>query len=514
MTPFPAILLPPFIGKSGKDVPQVTQSQPTPDSLKVKWQTQRSQIAEGIVTFEGSVEAEFGPTVLYADKLTLNYKTQEGSATGNVRLVDPEGSMRADFLEFNWRERTGKASDVVVETPGVRASVSRVEIAPNRWLLYDARATICRDEKARFWVFAKETSLRPGRNGVAKRVGMDLFGWKIGTIPSIGFSLDRRVTGFRLPAVSFRRGVGLGIAWSSSLLLREQLSLTAAYATFPQLLPAYGLILTYNFLQAEKARGLVSPRSDLTEWFGDSYMDNVTVVSPEEEDDYLRQSKRTLSAASVWNQATRGRKEDSDGVSKSVELIGEMGGAIGPAGGFAQVRGQAIRPNSADPFKSRAVLTGSANLGSIALTPWLDVRMRGDVVGFLGDSTYGWLRSQTALLARPSKGFRLAAAYSHGWQAGTPQFRFDELLRQRSLDVRADAKLGPLTLSALFRYDMDLKNWYDRQYAVSLIAGCFEPYVVLRQNPNDVRFGVRFRLDALLGKLQQRDLKRSPAPSR
>lgn len=491
--------------------PPTSQRETVGSELIVEWRTKRIQLDPRIVSFSGEVKATFGPTTLYADELVLNYDTKEGHANGSVRLIDPDGTLQAKDLEFNWAEHTGRASDVEIETTGARIYVSKLEISPDQWLLYNGRATICNERDPKFWVTSSLTKLRPGHNGEARKLGIDLLGWKLGPIPFMTFSLDQRVTGLRLPAISFRRKVGLGMAWSSSFLLQDNLSVTATTANFPKLMPSYSALFTYSFLPADQSHGLIAPRSDLGERFADSYMDSVGVEAPYEEDAYVRQKKATLSAGTAWNLSTRGRALDLTSVSKSAEIVGEAGGVFGQLGGFVQVRPQSIRQDGGSPFKNRLALFTVANLGDIHLAPRIDLRFRADTASYIGSETYSWQRAQTAIVFQPTKQVRISGGYTHVWEHGQPQLPFDRLQASRSWDLRGDVQLGPLSISALFRYDSTTKRWYDHEYSVSLIAGCFEPYVIVRQTPSDLNFGVRFRIDALLGKLQQRKYQRSPA---
>jgi hypothetical protein len=78
--------------------------------------------------------------------------------------------------------------------------------------------------------------------------------------------------------------------------------------------------------------------------------------------------------------------------------------------------------------------------------------------------------------------------------------------------LRADFNFGNIQASLLGKYDLNRREWYDKEYGFSFIAGSFEPFVVWRQFPNDVRFGARLRIDALLGKLQKRKQDRETRP--
>jgi len=57
----------------------------------------------------------------------------------------------------------------------------------------------------------------------------------------------------------------------------------------------------------------------------------------------------------------------------------------------------------------------------------------------------------------------------------------------------------------IVKYDPCAGKLFDHQYHFSFFAGAFEPFLVLRQNPKTVTFGVRLRLDSLIRRLQSRD---------
>ncbi len=67
--------------------------------------------------------------------------------------------------------------------------------------------------------------------------------------------------------------------------------------------------------------------------------------------------------------------------------------------------------------------------------------------------------------------------------------------------------MGPTQISYLLKYDRGRGN-YDRQYIISQVVGCLEPYVLYRKFPDDYKIGVRLRIDRFLRMLSSREFKR------
>ena len=74
--------------------------------------------------------------------------------------------------------------------------------------------------------------------------------------------------------------------------------------------------------------------------------------------------------------------------------------------------------------------------------------------------------------------------------------------------ARADYMVGPFTFRFLNKYNIDTKQWYDREYEIALVAREFEPYIIYRQFPSETRIGIRFRIDNLRDRLTRRSQDR------
>lgn len=499
----------PTLVRARLNAPEAARVSQVDDELNVEWRTQRYDLENERVVYGGGIKATYGPTTVIADELELDTRNRTGYARGNVRVIDPLGVMEGTALTFNWESRTGEATDVRLESLGARLRVGRVEIGSEQWTGYDVWATPCRTRRASLTVESPKVTLKPGRSGRASGVRLSLFGLKTPPLPPLTFSLDRRVEGFRLPAISFRRGKGFGVSWGSGVLLNDRTSLSANYGTFPKSLPTAKLELAWSSVPPTKATGFMSPRSDLGERFQDSYLDRVYIRHQEAEDNDLRAPRRTLAIASAWNQGTAARPQDSGQISKRLEAVAEFGDAVGAWGAVGQVRLESIRPSHGARFSHRAQLSGTLQSAAWPLASDFESRLRIDGFSTLGKpGAYGWLRGLGSISWRPDEDLRLTFGVFGTTEAGNPRFGFDGLAVKSGALLRGDVRYGPVTVNAILKFDARRGRSYSTEWGVSWVMGCFEPFMQSRLVPRDFQFGVRLRIDEFLGKFTQRDVKR------
>ncbi len=480
------------------------------DSLVVEWRSKKIDVVRRVVVFSGGVKATYGLTVLYAQELELDLEAHVGRAKGTVNVVDPEGTLEGGQVQFNWQDHTGQADDVHAHAGGARFDAATVRINPGKWILEDVYATPCHEVKPLFAIRSKRITVYPGKNGKLDNTGIDILGRHIGTFPGTSFSLDNRASGFKLPGISYRRRDGFGVSWSQSVLIRDEAVASSTFSSFPKKEPAYGAHFIYTGSPGESSNTPLLPVSELDERFSQSYMDNISVATWAQEDDTLRNPRHSIGVGLDWNQSTVDRRVDSTGISKRYELFAERGGNVGPIGGLVQARFQNIRPGSGEAFVTRTVISAEANSGLHSLGKNLFNHFRFEGAGYLGGgSEYEWVRAQAAITARPWPGLQLSSSLVLGGSHGRPLFGFDPLYSQSGYHVRADLFMGSLTTSFLGRYDFGRRGWYDHEVSIALNAGCVEPYVVWRQFPSDLRFGLRLNIGTLGSKLHQRRFERS-----
>jgi hypothetical protein len=476
--------------------------------------------------YTGGVVATYGLTTIRAERLELymGEAEQRGRATGNVTLEDPEANMSAEDLEFTWKTgaRRGSAKNIRIQIGHAHIRAKEAILTPELWTFNEVEGTNCPQY---YWVKSPRLTLEPGKKGKLEDPSLHFFGRKLITLPDRNFNLDPRTQGVSIPSINFRRGQGLGVSWDAGFLLNEFTNLYANAGAFKGSYPGYGITATRTNISATKASAIITPGTEIGERFRFGYLESIEVDSPSQELRFLRTPRQSVSVSSVWNQGVGGRTFETS-VSKALEGVYEVGGVLGGKnvtrtdpdgektttleGGLSylgQVRLQHIRERGG-PFVSRAIGSGSVELPSIQLGPKLSTLTRIDTSQYLGKNAFGWVRGSAGLVYEPIPQLRLAGGLVVSKSVGTPDFQFDRLVAEQGFHLRADLNLGPTQISYLTKYDRTLK-WYDREYIISQVAGCFEPFILYRQFPSDYRFGLRLRLDNFYDMLQRRQFKRT-----
>jgi hypothetical protein len=254
----------------------------------------------------------------------------------------------------------------------------------------------------------------------------------------------------------------------------------------------------------------MTPRSDLEERFVDSYLDNVSVPSVLSEMTSLGGPRQSISLGTAWNVATVGRPQNSKDVSKPLEVVAEIGDDFGLVRGYVQSRLQRIRPDRLSNERTRANFSATLTSLSVGISQDLGLRLRADAGAyFAGASQFGWTRGMVALDWNASKTASVSLGYAATGSAGNPQFPFDDVRRGSSIIGRIDFIAGPYGFRLAAKCDPRSGKVFDRQYQFSLVAGAFEPFITVRENPRTTILGIRLRFEGLLRKLQRRQFDRN-----
>ncbi len=479
-----------------------------------------------IFIFNRGVVATYGLTTVKADRLELfmGEAEQRGKATGNVTIQDPEADLSAEDLDFTWKTgaRKGNAKNISIRVGRAHIRAKEAILTPELWTFIDVEGTNCPEY---YWVRSPRLTLEPGKKGKLEDPSLHFFGRKLVTLPDRNFNLDSRTQGVSIPSLSLKRGQGLGVSWDAGFLLNEFTNLYLNAGAFKGSYPGFGVTATRTNVSSTKASAIITPGSEIGERFRFGYLESIEIDNPSEERRFLRTPRQSVSVSSLWNAGVGGRTFETS-VTKALEGVYEVGGVLGGKnvtrtdakgenttsleGGLSylsQIRLQHIRERGG-PFVSRAVAIGSLELPSIRLGPKLSTLTRLDASQFLGENAFGWIRGSAGLVYEPIPQLRLAGGLVLSKQAGRPDFQFDRLVAEQGYHLRADLNLGPTKISYLTKYDRTLK-WYDREYTISQVAGCFEPFILYRKFPSDYRFGLRLRLDDFYDILQRRQFRRS-----
>ncbi|MBL8068105.1 MAG: hypothetical protein JNM28_06625 [Armatimonadetes bacterium] len=488
------------------------RTQQVDGTLSIEAATWYEDLETGMTVFEGGVKATYGPTVLTAQKVTVDKAAGVLHAEGETRIEDPEGKVLADDAEIHWRDGFGTASNVRVEVGYVRISGRQLETYSGdnpKWLVRDASVTLSDLSAGGTRFMADELEIQPGKRAVARRIFYVVLGQRLGPFPSQTFNLDRRVTGFKFPSITNKRGVGLGVSWDSSFLLDDHTAGTALWNAFAGQPQEYQLQFTRSFIDAGKQSTRISPRSDLGERASDSWFGNISVATPDLESSRIRDRKSSLTLGTHWNTSTNGRFTNGNEVSKAWDLAYELGGPLGGGGFVFTGRVERIRASGSSPWVDRAYLDMAVLMPPVELGGQLQSHIRADLVGsFSKQNTFGAGRAEIGLLYGLADGLTVGASYIHAVQAGDADFIFDQLAFGSGYVVRADYQRGPYTLRFLNKYDIGTKSWYDQEWEIAIAAGSLEPFMTRRSFPSDYRIGVRFRIDGFTNRLLDRNLNR------
>ncbi|MBS1717297.1 MAG: hypothetical protein JSS72_06165 [Armatimonadetes bacterium] len=479
-----------------------------PGQLTVEFHHQLSKPAEQLVVFDGGVKAIFGPTTLECDQLTLHLDPTKsyGEAVGHVTLNDPIGQATGDRLQFNWKDKTGILTNANMHGGNLKVSAQTVYISPSHWDFIGTSGTNCSLKRPVYQINAESARVYPGRRADLHGVSLKIFGEQVLKVPKTSFSLDPRETGFNPPSFTTRQGSGLGITWANTFLINPHTSIFSAFNLFKREYPTYGLVVTDSLLKGKAGRLAITPRSDLDERQGGNYFEDVSVKGPRDSNRVMFDTRNSVSAGFTYNRNAADR-DPGHTYSKALDVDYEFGHTILGLGTNFQFRAHSVRRDRGS-FKNQGQAFVSIATKPMDLIPYTSLIARGDVAGYVGESTSGWAQGQAGVFAEPVNFLRFSGAYTVGVQSGTAQFPIDALERSHYFALRGDLDFGETHFSLIHKFDTDSRQWYDREYMITQGIGCVELFVRYRKQPSDYRIGLTLKFDNFLQSLQDREIKR------
>lgn len=518
LTPAPTLQDPPVVQQQQQPEEEFRQQTELSGGLRIAYDNWNYDGETGLVVFEGSVVAQYQGTTLTASSLLLNEKTKTGTASGGVRLVDPEGTITAGVIEFAWSDGfledpenkeghllTARALQADMRLGNTRLYAEALEIYTDFWELTGVKGTLSREQNPSYWLEAERAVIFPGDRGVAYKLYLRIKGTRLGPLPSFSFSLNERQEGMSIPNIRNDKEKGFGITWDYNRALTDHSTANISFASFNSFRPSYGASYAYSPLTSDVTSARIEPIGDMGERFADNWFDNIRTQNLAEEDGYMRQKRLTYAAGSYWNIGTAVRPDGTDDASKMIEFVYETGGPVKEFGTWWQGRVQRIRSDPSEDFRNRILMQGAIQAPSIAITDTLALRTRADLFGTLSDQgMFGFARMQAGLVWQPTPNVTLGAAYIFSGQSGKADFGFDRLHSAHAWHVRADWTSGPYTLRGLAKHDPNLGGWYDYEYEVAVVAEAFEPFIIYRKVTSDFSFGIRFRIGDFVDRLRDR----------
>jgi hypothetical protein len=463
-------------------------------------------------TFKNGVVATYDVTTVRCDLLVVHIAPGEerAEATGSVYLDDPAGTATADSMTFSWLKgaQAGAAMNVMIHIADVMLRASRAELKPDRWDLFDVAASSCRENPPLFELHAAHIVIRPGRNGVIRKPVLWILGHPLIPVPDQTLNFDSRTQGLQYPSLNYHAGQGIGVAFKEAALLSPTTNLAVNYGAIHGALPGYSGVVTTSLLPDAKNTSISTPSSDFSERFRFGYLENIEVVSADDEARFLRTARDSFSVASAWNSSISDRP-DLIPFTMPLEGIYEIGGGNRSFGFLGQARMQMIQEYR-ENFHERLVLEGAAGIAPQLVLPKLSAIARLDSSIFVGND-YGWVRGIAGLVYSPLRQLSVSAGGFASAESGHPLYSIDPLYAADGFVFRADLNLGPTRLSYLSKWDPNL-GWFDREYTVRQAVGCLEPFLVVREYPRSYDLGIRLRLDEFYDVLRRRHFENEAPP--
>lgn len=467
--------------------------------------------ADGSQSWEGDVVVRYGVSQIRADRVILYREAGRGTAEGRVTIVDPDGTARADRVEFTLdpqsnRFRSAKADNVEVRIGGALLRARHAELTPGLWTLLDAEGTTCFRRTPLYLVTTDKLIVRPGQQVVINQPRVSLFGKFIAEAPTQRFNLTPAVPGLHLPSPNYRPGQGFGLTWNGGIVAGPNGIFSFNARTFQGGKPSAFAQFTKSFEPISRATQIVAPQTDFQERFYWGYLDSVKVQSLGDEERFLRANRSSLSGGFQVN----GNVVDRDRQTRytKVEAVYEGSREVEGVGLLGQLRLQGLQREETG-MEPRLVLRGSAGLPSVKLTPTLSTIARIDSESFAGSSFYGWGRGVVGLAYAPAKWLRLSGGVYGSFDVGRPAFEIDPLYAERGTLFRTDLAVGGLRLSYLTKSDAR-RGRYDNEISINQVIGCVEAFYILRDYPRDRRIGVTLRVQPLIDLFKRRGLSLGP----
>lgn len=114
------------------------------------------------VNFTENVEVSYKGTKLSCQKLTLNTKTKECVAEGNVRLEDAKGIIEGEKVFYNLQNKTGTIINSGFRADPYFGKAAKVEkVSDNEFIALKGYATTCSLDKPHYRISSKEIKMFP-----------------------------------------------------------------------------------------------------------------------------------------------------------------------------------------------------------------------------------------------------------------------------------------------------------------------------------------------------------------
>jgi LPS-assembly protein len=179
-----------FSGVSRADSPEIAQV-PVDQPVTVNGDTVEYLTENKEVQASGKVMVDYQGTKLSCDKLTVNTVTKDAVAEGNVRIVDPKGTMEGEKILYNFDTKIGLVQNAGFTAPPFFGRAQKAQkLNESHFTADQCYATTCDFDRPHFRVKSKNIDMYPGKKIIARDNTLYLGETPIAYAPYLSHSLE------------------------------------------------------------------------------------------------------------------------------------------------------------------------------------------------------------------------------------------------------------------------------------------------------------------------------------
>lgn|GEM_PF-3329460 len=150
--------------------------------------------AENMVRAKGKVKVDFKDTTIIADELEIDMETKDVLAIGNVILIKKKEAkknerLNGERLTYNYESKKGELLKAKGTMGKKKFAGQEIKIVDDDLKLKRAKLTSCKNPEAHYELIAREATIYPGEELIAKDVEVWLGGYHVMTYPRYRTSL-------------------------------------------------------------------------------------------------------------------------------------------------------------------------------------------------------------------------------------------------------------------------------------------------------------------------------------
>ncbi len=263
-----------------------------PDIIYLEADTLTNDEAGQVLTAAGQVEGRYQDKTLRADNVVYNLETGQVIASGNVVLVQGDGSSQyADKLELSNELEAGTATDFVARTPGGGVTAARfvARSEDGEIELYNAYYTaceVCEEKPNPSWrIKARQvTQDRDSRSVQYRDATFELFGVPVFYSPYLSHpdpSTTERASGLLAPFAGYSESTGINARIPYYWAIDDYTEATITPRIYSKVNPLLGVDLARQFHTGRVEVGGSFTYGSIFDRNGDAFDDASAFLDPE-----------------------------------------------------------------------------------------------------------------------------------------------------------------------------------------------------------------------------------------